>query len=937
ILTLNVANSSAQTLNTTNEYLTDRIFVRMKPGSSLDELRAYPELQLGGVQQPLLPANLSYRNTAIAKNNQLLGTEQKIENAEEPLMRTYIIQLTNNSANQNIPLLCSKLMRACTGVDIAEPYFVYQVLGRFTPNDTLIGRQSMLDTMKAFEAWDIFKGDTSVIIGISDSGILQEHPDYSGTLHSNTKEIPNNSIDDDGNGYTDDYRGVNFAFADDTTKPGNTFNSGEGHGTGVAGIASATVDNITGTAGTGFRSRFFPMKTMPNNLRAIIYGYQSIMYAAQNGIKVINLSWGGSAYSCVMQSVVDYAVARDVSVVAAVGNHGSSSPLYPANYRGVLGVGVTEPTDTISGMSAFGQHLDIFAPGNQTWTTGNDTGYVKFCCTSGAAPVVSGIVALVRGRFKELNAVQALEHTRLCTDDISRYNQHQTKYKDMMPGRINMLKAVTRPPFSTPAISAVDWKYNRKGSPVTRAGVGDTLELVLVVENVLGASNNVTYSFSTAEDSTSAVQILTPSLTRPIARNERDILTGIKILILNKSTRKLFIRVSMQARGETDSLYSDFFLIPFTPHPTFTTWDNGITRFSAADNGRLGFAEPITGVGGVGYGYRETCNMLFEGGLMVVEPQTKRVVSCVRAKYPEYHDHFLNTKPLFGTDDTISIFTDAKAPDSLRIGIEATQTIHPPTGTNPLIRVTTRIKNTSGRILNNVGAGYFFDIDLGMMPDGNKVRLFPEGIAPQFNGTAAAGIAERSPADATFAAMSYSSFTPSSGQFSGMDNVSTYIGDGFTNDYKISTLTNGTANIWRGAGDVCMVSGILFGGEWLPDDVREFTTVIGADSTPRTLAARLQNLLDSRISSVPDIDGNQEYSLHPLPSVGDVSIRSNNGEQSGVREVVVYSLLGTRVTARRWDSATEPECRLALHSLPAGLYTVTVECKGNIHSMPLVL
>ena len=114
---------------------------------------------------------------------------------------------------------------------------------------------------------------------------------------------------------------------------------------------------------------------MPEGVPGIVYGYESIMYCALNDIDVVNCSWGGFSSSCINQSIIDYAVARGVAVVAAAGNHGTATPFYPGAYNGVLNVGVTNPDDDVISMTGHGPTVDIMAPGQQTWTTSSDSTY----------------------------------------------------------------------------------------------------------------------------------------------------------------------------------------------------------------------------------------------------------------------------------------------------------------------------------------------------------------------------------------------------------------------------------------------------------------------------------------------------------------------------------------------------------------------------------
>src|SRR5690606_13186136 len=136
-----------------------------------------------------------------------------------------------------------------------------------------------------------------------------------GSIWTNPGEIANNGIDDDNNGYIDDYNGYNLAAEDDSRPWGDTYNT-QPHGVSVAGILGATVNNGIGIAGIANKCKIFPLKIAPFGSQSLWYGYESIIYAATNGFKVINCSWGIDVYSDINQSVIDFAVSRDLAVVA---------------------------------------------------------------------------------------------------------------------------------------------------------------------------------------------------------------------------------------------------------------------------------------------------------------------------------------------------------------------------------------------------------------------------------------------------------------------------------------------------------------------------------------------------------------------------------------------------------------------------------------------
>ncbi|MER3329201.1 MAG: S8 family serine peptidase, partial [Candidatus Kapaibacterium sp.] len=180
-------------------------------------------------------------------------------------------------------------MKNFEGVDMAEPYRL-QKLQAFTPNDEFIERQEdALALINAYEAWEIYSGDSNIVIGISDNGIDQFHTDLRNNIAINNKEIPNNSIDDDNNGFIDDYNGFNLDGAYPGQLWGNTYIEDD-HGTLAAGIAGADFNNGVGVAGIGGYSKIFPIRIGAEELDSenTAYGYESMLFAARTGIKVLN-------------------------------------------------------------------------------------------------------------------------------------------------------------------------------------------------------------------------------------------------------------------------------------------------------------------------------------------------------------------------------------------------------------------------------------------------------------------------------------------------------------------------------------------------------------------------------------------------------------------------------------------------------------------------
>ena len=271
----------------------------------------------------------------------------------------------------------------------AEPDYTAQVLG--DPNDEYFPKQWGLDNdgqaykdgqsgmvdadIDAPEAWDIITGTAEIRIAILDTGIDQDHPDLDDKLVGN----------------------VNFTDSD-------TVDDLYGHGTHVAGIAAAETNNTEGVAGVGYTSSLLNVKVLNDDGM----GYYSwiadgIVWATDNGAKVINMSLGGKRKSSTLEDAVNYAWSKGVVLAAAAGNDGNPSPLYPAKYVNCIAVAATDSNDQKASFSQWGDWVDVAAPGvdifstfpNHPYKIGKSLSYDFGSGTSMSTPFVSGLAALV--------------------------------------------------------------------------------------------------------------------------------------------------------------------------------------------------------------------------------------------------------------------------------------------------------------------------------------------------------------------------------------------------------------------------------------------------------------------------------------------------------------------------------------------------------------
>jgi subtilisin family serine protease len=285
-------------------------------------------------------------------------------------------------------------------VEYAEPNYLL----RTTPSDPDFDQLWGLQAIDAPEAWGVTTGSPGVVVGVLDSGVDFSHPDLAGAMWVNPPEscdaCRTNGVDDDGNGYVDDWRGWDFANNDN-----NPFDD-NGHGTHVAGTIGAVGDNGVGITGVNQQVRLMGLKFIgANGEGTAADAVRAILYAAANGAHVTNNSYGGDGFSQAMLDAIRMADSHDSLFVAAAGNSFSDNdaePVYPAGYDvpNVVSVAASDPYDELAWFSNYGAtSVDLAAPGTDVFSTWTGGGYRFDSGTSMAAPHVAGAAALVKAAF----------------------------------------------------------------------------------------------------------------------------------------------------------------------------------------------------------------------------------------------------------------------------------------------------------------------------------------------------------------------------------------------------------------------------------------------------------------------------------------------------------------------------------------------------------
>ncbi len=404
-----------------------QVWVKLKPSFTLMEFNMYLN-----------------NDVALDKDWQRLVKELKISSIHHPfkshdadVQRIYKVHFSY----QIDPAFASAEINKLLDVAWAEPCQVYKTFT--TPNDLDNKQSGYFNMLQASAAWTM-KGTSLTTIAIIDDAIQSDHPDLAANIYTNPKEIPGNTIDDDSNGYVDDSHGYDVAASDTDVRPPNSLALLMLHGTHTAGIAGGVTDNTIGMASISYNTvRILPVKssTLPNILTHVEEG---IDYAVTMHPDVISMSFGGSDTSIIktMKTLLEAAHKNGIMCVAAAGNEGQEIVTYPAAFDHVIAVGSVSIGDTVSSFSNYGNFIDMMAPGEKIYSTlpGISYPYGIQSGTSMSAPMVAGLVGLMRSTNPNLTADQLELCLKYSCDNIDQ--QNPTLVGKVGAGRVNALRAM---------------------------------------------------------------------------------------------------------------------------------------------------------------------------------------------------------------------------------------------------------------------------------------------------------------------------------------------------------------------------------------------------------------------------------------------------------------------------------------------------------------
>ncbi|MDD4032084.1 MAG: S8 family serine peptidase [Bacteroidales bacterium] len=475
------------------------------------------------------------------------------------------------------------------GIPVSEPFSLPSAPSVFStnsisgvspiiPNDPYFNQQWYIPYVKADSLWGYTTGDSTQVIAILDTGVDWLHPDLASKIWENNDEIPENGLDDDGNGFIDDVRGWDFVNDDNDPKDDNS------HGTHCAGIAAAETNNGIGIAGVSWGARIMPIKVFQSNG----IGYFSdiadgFWYASQNGSTIFSNSWSSGGESLTIRLAMEYAYSKGL-IVAAAGNMNYKTdlpfppwppyqPNYPACYNWVLGVEATDQTGNNTWFSNFDPtgpvisdgrpygsmfyndydyNYELRAPGVNFISTVPNGLYRVYSGTSMACPLAAGAIALMKSHLPELSNEEVF--AKLI--QVVKLNQFQAGVMDIKKSTLE-----NPPPdlyFINYSIADTLPGCDADG----RADAGETINLFVKIKNAGGAAEDVYTKIRFAEfEDKSVAQIIdsTCSIGSISPYGTLTSTSGINIKIDSNvvDARIISFKLLLWQEGSTDTVFTD--------------------------------------------------------------------------------------------------------------------------------------------------------------------------------------------------------------------------------------------------------------------------------------------------------------------------------------------------------------------------------------------
>lgn len=630
-------------------------------------------------------------------------------------------------------------IRSIPGVEYAEP--VYQRTLQFTPDDPYLAQQWYLGQVRAYQAWDVARADSTITIAIIDTGVDPAHNDLREAIWTNPGETGtdtrgrdrrSNGLDDDGNGIVDDWRGYDFGGRDGYSRD-NDPTPRYWHGTHVAGIAAATGNNGIGIIGIGFGARLMSIKISDDQSEGeplLTGGANGILYATKMGAQIINCSWGGPGFSRAEQELIEFATANGTLVVAAAGNNGSNMASYPASYRGAFSVASVMGSDKRSFFSNFNMNVAISAPGESMFSTVptsfTASGYRTSDGTSMASPVVAGAAALVLAKYPDLSPEELTAVLRSNADNIDAQNPNFQLL--LGSGRINVERALAVGPNAV-AAAIVDYRVEQT-LPDGAVEPGETVELRVKVKNILRPVSNLQLKLSPIGGDNIVIESPLATFGTLEHGEERESGSGTFRLTMPGNT-PLDYKVPLLLTLSDGSTEIGARRVELIVNPNFATTRYNRSTATFTGDGRIGFNDFPANEQGDGFKIDSSENLLAEGG-MLIGISADQLADVIRSGDMSHQSQGLQTLEPYrvrfsqadGGEIGAAHFDDAHLHPLQRVGLDVrmktVQFNTPENGNQTLVLYT--IRNTSLAKFNSLHCALFFDWDLGPAGTDDQIK-----------------------------------------------------------------------------------------------------------------------------------------------------------------------------------------------------------------------
>lgn len=649
------------------------------------------------------------------------------ENHFLSLKRIYIIKYEKNID----ALLASKKIANFDYFEYVQPYYLPKIFE--TPNDPFLSGQYSLRKIQAFEAWNTLSGsEDTIIVAIVDTGVDIDHEDLKDNIFLNKGEIgldslgrdkSSNGVDDDGNGFIDDYVGWDFAGTNGENQDNNP-RPGNGHGTHVAGIVGAIINNGIGISGIVPKVQILPVKSASDETFStyITKGYDGILYAGVMGAKVINCSWGSESGSGLENDVIKAVNNLGACVVAAAGNDGKYSDFVPASLNGVLSVAAVDSNDVKAGFSNFSLNVGVSAPGVKILSTTPSNNYSSWDGTSMASPVAAGVVALARQKFPHLNYEQIYGLVKSCSDNIDSLNPMYIG--QIGSGRVNAYKVLNCNPDTVRSVALNLFSFEDfDGDGLLLPS--DTVNIFLILKNVLADLYGVYIKLPTEISYISSIY-REISYIGNLPRFSKIITSEPLIFQLDKNLPYDFtLKIPLDVY---DSLgFLERFYVELAVNPSYRRMSFNNISITFNSRGNIGFNDYPQNKQGIGFVYKNGPNVLFEGGLLI-GVDGSRVYDVVRSSNQSRQSNNFIPDTIFNInfDKNLNCFigkTSFKTnPDSLlKSEFYINCNVYQPLGENDsnIVFLNYKVRNNTGKNLDSLFVGLFFDWDIGISGQGD--------------------------------------------------------------------------------------------------------------------------------------------------------------------------------------------------------------------------